>query len=245
MPGIGRIETSGSSTTVTAETVGDAPFTSVVAGDLLLITYGNATYQRRVATWVSATEITVDTAINTTGATWSWYKAACGATAADGWIGATGAWAMTFQVAVTTINATTIGYSVECRVGGLAAVALSASTIATATTTSYTIGAGQGAWDECRLGLKVNTDTGVQSVSASVNRQDLHAGINATPGLTGSSTALTSTVPLLLPNGTAAAPSLAFAGDRDSGFLQILWCNFKFSSNGTYGSFFSGYEVEV
>lgn len=177
MPGIGRIETVGSSTTVTAETAGDAPFTSVLAGDLLLITYGNATYRRRVATRVSATEITVDTAINTTGATWSWYKASCGATAADGWIGATGAWALTFEVAVTTINATSIGYIVECRIGGLASVQMAASTIATATTAQYSFNSQTaGSWDECRLGLRVNTDTGVQSVSASVSRQDMPAG---------------------------------------------------------------------
>ena len=176
MLGTGRIETSGSSTTVTAETAGDAPFTSVLAGDLILITYGNTTYRRRVATRVSATEITVDTAINTTGATWAWQKAACGATVADGWIGATSAWAMTFEVAVTTINATSIGYIVECRIGGLAGVQMVASTISTATSAQYSFNSQTaGSWDECRLGLKVNTDTGVQSVSASVSRQDLPA----------------------------------------------------------------------
>ena len=218
MLGTGRIETSGSSTTVTAETAGDAPFTSVSAGDFLLITYGGVTYQRLVTARASATEITVNAAINTTGATWAWQKAACGATAADGWIGATGAWAMTFQVAVTTINATTIGYSVECRVGALAAVAVSASTIATATTAAYTIGAGTGAWDECRLGLKVNTDTGVQSVSASVSRQDLMVGMGAVAGLTGSSSSLNATVPILVTDGTAAAPSIARSGGTTTGF---------------------------
>ena len=174
MLGTGRIETSGSSTTVTAETAGDVPFAPVSVGDLLLISYGGTTYRRLVTARASDTSITINAAIDTTGATWSWYKAACGATAADGWIGASSAWAMTFEVAVTTINATSIGYIVECRIGGLAGAQMAASTITTATTAQYSFNSQTaGSWDECRLGLKVNTDTGVQSVSASVSRQDL------------------------------------------------------------------------
>lgn len=177
IPGIGRIETSGSSTTVTAETAGDAPFTNVAVGDLLYITIGQTVYTRRVATRTSATQITVDAAIDTTGSAWSWWDASCGATSADGWVGMTGAWAASWEIDVITLNATSIGYQVQCKVGGGTGVQLAASTIATATTASYALTAGtSGSWDACRLGLKVNTDTGAQSVSAWMSRQDLPAG---------------------------------------------------------------------
>jgi hypothetical protein len=41
-----------------------------------------------------------------------------------------------------------------------------------------------------------------------------------TAGLSSSGTAITSTVPLLLPDGSAGAPSLAFASDTDTGFYR-------------------------
>ena len=48
-------------------------------------------------------------------------------------------------------------------------------------------------------------------------------------GLSSNGTVLTSTLPLLLPNGTAAAPSLAFATDATLGLYKsaanTMYCN--------------------
>lgn len=175
IPGVGRIETSGSSVTVTAETAADDPFDPITAGDLLVLTYGGTTYTRRVATKTSADEITVDTALNTTGAAWGWYKASCGTAATDGWLDASGMWAGTFVVDVATINATSVDYQVQCRVES-SIVQLQAASITTATSAGYTIPASQGVWRDCRLGLKLTADGGAQSVSAYFSRQDFPSG---------------------------------------------------------------------
>jgi len=61
--------------------------------------------------------------------------------------------------------------------------------------------------------------------------------------MTGTATATTTTVPLLLPDGTVAAPALAFSGDSDTGFFWDSTGTIKYSSNGTYQSFLSGGEI--
>lgn len=175
IPGTGRIETDGSSTTVTGETDADDPFAPITAGDLIVLTYGGVTYTRRVATKTDADEITVDAALDTTGAAWGWYKASCGTAATDGWLDASGMWAGTFVVDVATINATSVDYSVECRVES-SVVQLQAASITTATSAGYTIPASQGVWRDCRLGLKLTADGGAQSVSAYFMREDFPAG---------------------------------------------------------------------
>lgn len=175
IPGPGRIETSGSSTTVTGETATDDPFSEVTAGDIIVLTYGGTTYTRRVATKTSADQISVDTALNTTGAAWGWYKASCGTAATDGWLDASGMWAGTFVVDVATINATSVDYQVQCRVES-SIVQLQAASITTATSAGYTIPASNGVWRDCRLGLKLTSDTGAQSVSAYFTRQEFPAG---------------------------------------------------------------------
>lgn len=171
IPGTGRVETSGSSTTVTAETASDDPFTNVAAGDMLYLYTTQPPVRRRVATWVSADEITVDTALNTTGTTWGYYDTLCGADA--GWLSVEDFTAITFVVDVVTLNATSIGWQVQCRVLGSNAVEVpsGAGTVTTATTTSFTLNVAETGWTECRMGLKVNTDGGVQSVSAYASRR--------------------------------------------------------------------------
>jgi len=211
-PGVGRIETVGSSTTVTAETASDNPFVSVAAGDMIVINIAGVQTQRRVATKVSDDEITVDTAINTTGSTWGWYQNLCGTGVEDGWLNMVSAGAATTTVTVTTLNATSIDYQVQCRIqSGTSGTALAAAAINSATSISYNVA---GSWNECRLGLKVTADVGVQSVSAAWSRQTWTATLQ---GISGNGTSVSLSVPLLLPNGTATAPSLAFAAKPNYG----------------------------
>jgi hypothetical protein len=91
-PGRGQIETSGSSTTVTGVNAADDVFTDIGVGDVLFTRTGAGVTSLRVVTAkASVDSITVNTAIDLTGGVnWTYKKLACGTSATDGWIDATG-----------------------------------------------------------------------------------------------------------------------------------------------------------
>ena len=80
------IKTSGSSTTISSGTVGDAAFRGMGVGDLLWIrpSHDAATVVRKIVTWTDVDTIVVDSAITITVATtaWSWQKYESGTTTA-------------------------------------------------------------------------------------------------------------------------------------------------------------------
>lgn len=85
--GQGFAETSGSSTTVTGETAALDSFGPVVAGAFIKFkTADQTTALRTVATKVSADEITVSAAIETTGCPFYFANFYSGTAATDGWI---------------------------------------------------------------------------------------------------------------------------------------------------------------
>lgn len=73
-----------------------------------------------------------------------------------------------------------------------------------------------------------DTDTGLYRVSAN----SLGVSIGGTLRLTGSTTSFTSTLPWLAPNGTAAAPSLSFSGDTDTGIYRSAANELSVASGG-------------
>lgn len=90
----GKIQTSGSSVTVTAtDAANTAPFAEVAVGDIIVVDRGTGvTDVRAVATRTDADNITVDTAVNWSGGfTFSYYKAVTGTAATVGWIDVSGA----------------------------------------------------------------------------------------------------------------------------------------------------------
>lgn len=177
MPGPGLIKTSGSSTTVTELTTGDNPFAQVAAGDILFISVGGAISTRLVATRVSAAEITVDSSITLTGNSWSWMKRSCGTTISDGWVDAGGFYNVTFTRTITTINATSIQTQAECRLNDNPTVATIIVTDSSTTTGNWGYTLTSGAWDACRLGVKVTTDTGVQSLTSALSVSRLNGAV--------------------------------------------------------------------
>lgn len=81
------VSTSGSSTTVSATTSGDKPFTGVAAGADIVFVVGDTTYVRKVATKVSDDEITVSTAITLTACvSWHFTPFLSGTAVTDGWL---------------------------------------------------------------------------------------------------------------------------------------------------------------
>lgn len=93
-PGRGQIISNGSTTTITGTDVTSgigtySPLNIISAGDILVARYGlgdGAEYVRKVATKVSASEITVASAVDFTNGTtaWSFFQKKSGTTATDG-----------------------------------------------------------------------------------------------------------------------------------------------------------------
>lgn len=162
-------KTTGSSTTIDAVTAGQSPFLLVAVGDLLVFRSGTTTNLRRVTARASADQITVDTSIDlgTTGVFFEFYTQKCGTTASDGWMDVTLFSNLTFVRQISTFNATSIDSQVECRHNAIPAAAVIIDTKNATATGVYAVSIYQGAWDACRLGLKINTDTGAQSISVS------------------------------------------------------------------------------
>jgi len=94
--GKSQIKTTGSSTTVTENVAGAAPFAGFVNGDIILVTRALTTglTDIRVVTDASGapTTVIVDTAVDWSGGfSWKYLKTRCGTTDADGWVDAAGA----------------------------------------------------------------------------------------------------------------------------------------------------------
>jgi len=160
--GPGRVETSGSSATVTAVAGLDDPFTSVVVGDELNFGVGIGTV-RTVIARASATSITVDSAVNldvSGGATFTYARATCGTAATDGWF-SVGAGQHTITIVyrqgdltggvdfdIETRTRSTIGLPVQILTGNIAAT--------TTLVNGVTADIGE-TTSEFRVGLKYNT----------------------------------------------------------------------------------------
>lgn len=166
--GVGLAKTTGSSANI-AEAVADAnPFAGLAVGDILIFRIAGVTYQRRIITYTSDSAVVVNTAIDlgSTGVPFTYLKQSCGTAATDGWIDVALSGEINFVRDITTINATSIESQVECRVNGTGAIILDTKTIGTTGAYSYIVPTA--AWDACRLGVKVSTDTGIQAITARV-----------------------------------------------------------------------------
>jgi hypothetical protein len=88
----GQVETSGTSTTVSAVTAADAPFTEVAAGDILVVDKGAAGVDTVVVdTRTSATSVVVNEAVDwSNGYSFRYYDVTCGTAATNGWIPVSG-----------------------------------------------------------------------------------------------------------------------------------------------------------
>jgi len=165
-----RIETSGSSTTVTA--VSGTPFELLGVGDEIRVELSGVQTRRVVTAKASSISITVNSAINLDvdgGYKFEWRDFAVGTAATDGWIATGLASAMDVHLVVTTLASDSITFSVECRGDG---DATDAKQIFTDTYTSATFpdnGAVVVIGEICssvRVGVKVGTDAGTDAISA-------------------------------------------------------------------------------
>jgi hypothetical protein len=132
--GNGKIQTSGSSTTVTALNT-QAPFTALVVGDLILVTTvgnrvpdtrdaieGGQTVWLRVAAKASANSITVNRAVDLTGGvSFLWRRSFTSTTAGVGWVPVRGFDSFKFDVRIAALQTlagegpTGLAVRVECR----------------------------------------------------------------------------------------------------------------------------------
>jgi hypothetical protein len=184
--------TAGAQATIEAFTASSAPFAALVAGDLLMFpnaptvpntgasgfvnVQGRTQRQERViVTATDANNVDVDTAIDlsqdATGYNFYWKKFVTGVETTDGWFSVGNFDGVEFDIQVTTIAATSIDYSIECRHAGVNAAAkqLDVGSISSATlgSNSHTFYLGL-PYDQCRVGLKVTGDAGTQAVWVSI-----------------------------------------------------------------------------
>ena len=158
-----KIETSGSSTTVTAVTSTQSPFANLAAGDLIHVYTTAGGYQRRLVTAVASNiSMTVDTAINLDvgGITFRYHKQDCGAGDRDGWLPLKGMGEGTFQIQFSqmTVNAG-INYNVECKVDGYLAeevIIIGPTNVTAALDVTGNVFTEH--WDLCRAGFIMASD---------------------------------------------------------------------------------------
>ena len=164
-PGTANIETSGSSTTVTA--VSGNPFESLAVGDDIQVTLAGVATRRRITAKASAVSITVDSAINLdrdNGYGFQWNDVTCGTAATNGWIPVAGMKNKAVHIALDTINATSIEWKIQGRIRGATAADLTNATSWTATNAQVVVIPEE--LEAIRVGVKVTTDGGAQSFSA-------------------------------------------------------------------------------
>lgn len=170
------VTTSGSSTTVAAAVASSGPFTNVAVGDELEFNLDGVMELRYVAARASANSITVNSAINLgdgrrgTSGYGFWYRTlTCATTATVGWVPVRSNASVTWSVEVTQMDATSIDATLYCRNKGSIA-----STGQQAWTHNYTAAGGDFITiqatggikiDECRMGLKINTDDGADTTT--------------------------------------------------------------------------------
>lgn len=165
----GFVTTSGSSTTVTA--VGTAtPFAVVDVGDIIIVNPGPgvADQIRYVTAKASSISITIDTAANwdNSGAGYSarWQDVTFGTAATDGWVSVGSLVDKSVQVEVTTINATSITFSIEGRASPNATASVLLQPVYTAADSDiFQI---PERIDAIRVGIKLAGDSGAQVTAA-------------------------------------------------------------------------------
>ena len=113
-----KVETTGSSITITAVTALSAPFTNVSIGDVLYFTVSGATVTRVVVSNADNDTVTVDTAIDLSagaGFTFSYKEPVCGTAATFGWISVEGYSVAQMNVAYAQGDLDALDVSFECR----------------------------------------------------------------------------------------------------------------------------------
>lgn len=194
-----RIKTTGSSTSVTAETAATNPFTDVAVGDVLAVRRADGTTDlRRVTVRTDANNVTVDTAVDwSSGFSFGYYDFTSGTAGTSGWFsvrGSTDTW-LRWHVKQLTVTGG-ISVRVQCRTATLDPQVVtvwpdptnSASTDECkkgnfTAVTDCALGV-TGVWDDCRLGFKVGTSDGSITITAGVNDD-----IDATEGDAGAGVA--------------------------------------------------------
>ena len=118
----GRIQTSGSSTTVTEETTGDNPFEQIGAGDVLVVDKGPAGIDTvAVVTKASSASVTVNEAVDwSNGYSFKFYDLQCGTGANDGWIPVGNYSSVNGVVSFDQGDIAGLDFAMECKYGGLA-----------------------------------------------------------------------------------------------------------------------------
>lgn len=174
-----NIKTTGSSTTVVAANAGETPFDAVAVGDLIWA----AGLRRQVATKTDGANITVDTAINLDqagGWPWSYIAFTCGTTASDGWMPIYRGQMTTIVFELNQVNVTGgIDVRWECRESVTDAQPVQVfpasgfNNYTAAGIASRTAVVVEEPWQECRVGVKINSaddggDTGANAEKISV-----------------------------------------------------------------------------
>lgn len=182
------VTTSGSSTTVAAVTASSGPFSFVGVGDVLYFNVSGATpggtvtppgmTTRTVTAKASADSITVDAAIDlsvattvggTAGVPFSFRKLSCGTAATSGWIPTLGIKSWTISYEITTMNAASYDVEIECRpdqrIFTYGILLGPYNYVAAGTAKLYT---SEVPCAYIRLGQKLTTDSGVQSIQANL-----------------------------------------------------------------------------
>lgn len=165
--GTSKVKTVGSNTTVTEVTAGSLPFTNLAVGDMLLVRRGEVTDRVSIVAKASGASITVSSAVD-----WSaeldfrWMDLKCGTAVTDGWVGTGAFHTVALTLEWVTKNATSLGYQTECAIGAGLPIILETGTATAVGQWGPAITAG--VYDRCRLGIKINTDTGAQVVNAHI-----------------------------------------------------------------------------
>lgn len=124
--------------------------------------------ERNIVTFTNSNTVVVDSNIDLTDSyTFNYKRFVSGTAATDAWINVQGFDAMTFQADVNTINATSLDWQLQCRVSKFAApfqVQTDNFTAVGSKVAKLSRGA-DADYEQCRVGWKINTDTGVNSVS--------------------------------------------------------------------------------
>lgn len=173
-----NVQTSGSSTTISATTAGTKPFLGMVAGDELYFNFsgrnplaggGASEYGYVIVTRTDDDNVVVNEAVDiTTAQGFSWRQFSVLGTAAAGWVPVAGFDVASFAWQIKQSDATSIDVIVECQ-----DTATSASYSWAVQVKNYTVytcavpttggcdtwTASPATYDRCRLGFKINTDT--------------------------------------------------------------------------------------
>ena len=177
IPGDGLIKTTGSSTSVTENTVGSNPFTLLSVGDVLIVTRTTGlTDVRVIVTRTDAANVVIDTAVDWTGGfAFQWKKFVTGTTVNDGWFDVGNYHDK--QVVIEWNQgdiATSVDFRVECKGAGLNADNVQVSPATPGTVTALPV-ANKGyvdrvfvslelsganwvgtSWSQCRVGVQIN-----------------------------------------------------------------------------------------